>query len=384
MNGSYAKQKQNAATPITIDFSPVTQYPSVLTISHWDSGITWTLAVNDSIEEFQYYDETVVALSFVAAQAECNDWYLSIPEEIRMPLSVYSYNDFAVLYLTSHYYQAYQLFVAHPTLFSLVLRVAKKEKLEETQLVELLSQPRIKLMQYCELPATKGAIKLLGKVRFKSFNRSVAGLIGDLFKVENHVCLNHREYINLRIIKILSKYPELVNTRFIHHFEADCVPRFSYLTTIDDTIRLSDRRGVDGIKRVGDCRNYNELVALHDRLATENSLQKTERMIGVNYPEPPIQGNEQIIPVTTWLGLFKEGVEQHHCVEIYHENVMAGQYYVYKVLSPERATLGLKIGRVGQPQVDQLLLSSNGKVSDETRLMVQCWLDENKQKKEAK
>lgn len=384
MISTFVKQRQGISRPITIDFSPVTNYPSTLILSHWDSGITWALDIGGSIERYQYYDEIIAPLSFIAARAECNEWYLSIPEEIRTTMKVYSYNDFAILYLISNYSEAYQLFMAHPTLFSVMLLIAKEEKLEEKKFVELLSQPRTKIMQYCGLPATKGAIKLLGKVKFISFNSTVMVLIEELFKVENYVSLNHREYINLRIIKLLYKYPDLVKTRFIRKFDADYKPGFSFLPTIKDILRLAGRLEIDGIKRIGGCNSYQELVTLHDKLAAENSSRSSIERLGVSYAKPPVQGNKQIVPVTTWLGLFDEGANQHHCVDVYHEKIMAGEYYVYKVLLPERATLGLNIRSDGRPKLDQIRLARNGTVSDETRLMVESWLNENKEMGEVK
>jgi len=47
---------------------------------------------------------------------------------------------------------------------------------------------------------------------------------------------------------------------------------------------------------------------------------------------------------------------------------------VYKVIVPERATLGLTLHKNSAPTVDQLTLTCNGAVSKETRSYVKKWL----------
>jgi len=93
------------------------------------------------------------------------------------------------------------------------------------------------------------------------------------------------------------------------------------------------------------------------------------------YPEPPIQGNNYIVPITSKGSLFNEAVSQHHCVKIFHKEILEGSYYVYKILIPERATLGLRITSGQKPQIDQLVLERNKNVSAETELIVESLLN---------
>ena len=53
----------------------------------------------------------------------------------------------------------------------------------------------------------------------------------------------------------------------------------------------------------------------------------------------------------------------HHCVASYHSQIVARQYFVYRVTSPIRATLGLR--RLdGEWQLDQLVEAGNAPVDD--------------------
>jgi hypothetical protein len=140
----------------------------------------------------------------------------------------------------------------------------------------------------------------------------------------------------------------------------------------------------------------NEIVVLHMRMGTDERLtafrsceevrrkqqqsvddyaQHRKRLESEDLPEPPLPGTEHIIPLTTCGELEEEGEAQHHCVGCYGPLVATGDCYVYRVLSPQRATLSIEKGPDGCWRIEQLYLSCNRPVSSETRKAVQGWLD---------
>ena len=72
-----------------------------------------------------------------------------------------------------------------------------------------------------------------------------------------------------------------------------------------------------------------------------------------------------------------EGRAQSNCVETYAERVQGRHTFIYRVLRPERATLSLVRGPDGDWQIGELQRRGNSGISDLTRRMVQCWLDEH-------
>ena len=65
--------------------------------------------------------------------------------------------------------------------------------------------------------------------------------------------------------------------------------------------------------------------------------------IDAEFPKAPIKGvRGSIEPLMSAADLEREGKRQEHCVAVYISRVVAGTWYVYKVLHPERATLGLR------------------------------------------
>ena len=113
---------------------------------------------------------------------------------------------------------------------------------------------------------------------------------------------------------------------------------------------------------------HEELMALVDR-----RLRPAFR--ATTLPPPPFPGTSIITPLASVSELRREGRRQHNCVGSYAVRVARGNYAVYRVLAPERCTLGLiRRGRTGHWRIDQLKGPSNAAVSAETQRMVRDWL----------
>jgi hypothetical protein len=93
----------------------------------------------------------------------------------------------------------------------------------------------------------------------------------------------------------------------------------------------------------------------------------------LEFPKAPFVGTEYIQPVTTANELALEGKEMHHCVRSYLRDIFKGLVSVYRVMSPERATLSLERGPHGW-RLGQLKLQDNGTPSGETVEFVNAWL----------
>lgn len=120
----------------------------------------------------------------------------------------------------------------------------------------------------------------------------------------------------------------------------------------------------------------HQLTNLHDKLAVKINEQKCQSIPLLEYCEPPIEGTSRIIPITNNHELHKEGKTQHHCIASYHARIFRGEYYAYKVLGPERATLGLKLIKGSGYSIDQLHLKYNKQVSVATLESVKAWFND--------
>jgi len=96
-------------------------------------------------------------------------------------------------------------------------------------------------------------------------------------------------------------------------------------------------RGYNG--RVYSIRQLGRLYAEYIQRDTEI----LDELAGKNrFPKPPFEGNESIQPIEDITQLYNEGKEMKHCIFSYKREIVEGKFYVYRVVSPERATLALK------------------------------------------
>ena len=95
---------------------------------------------------------------------------------------------------------------------------------------------------------------------------------------------------------------------------------------------------------------------------------------GCSFPPPPLLGTKDILPLTSAELLQMEGREQKNCVAIYEMAVRRGNYYIYQVLAPERATLSIYRGLDGCWRRLELKTYNNCKVETVTEQAVDRWL----------
>jgi hypothetical protein len=98
------------------------------------------------------------------------------------------------------------------------------------------------------------------------------------------------------------------------------------------------------------------------------------RGYGINFPEPPIKGNEYIIPIETYVDLKYWGRKQMNCIGGYSDSIMRGKKYLYKVIYfGEEATLELKILKYGM-KIGDFKGTRNGSTTRTLRVLVEDWL----------
>lgn len=84
-----------------------------------------------------------------------------------------------------------------------------------------------------------------------------------------------------------------------------------------------------------------QLKALHDETIEVYNTMNTSVSL-LPFPPPPYAGKKGLIePITCDQSLKDEGLEMMHCVGSYTSAVQRGEVYVYRVLSPVRATLSI-------------------------------------------
>jgi len=98
------------------------------------------------------------------------------------------------------------------------------------------------------------------------------------------------------------------------------------------------------------------------------------------FPPPPIPGTKDIIPLTSFEALEEEAFHQSNCLGInpdYANKVLSGSLYIYRVLAPERHTLSIVKMGGNCWRISELKQWKNGKEQENTKVVVQRWLESN-------
>ena len=151
-------------------------------------------------------------------------------------------------------------------------------------------------------------------------------------------------------------------------------------TLLRDIQNMAGQLGERNITQtLGRLKNFTEVKNLHDRLVDRfNQANRRSAALELPYgafPAPPLQGTDHIIPITNASALIDEGDKQSHCIASYRTRILDGRYYVYCILYPERATLGISMQGDSRPRIDQLKLKNNQTASQQTTNYVSNWMN---------
>ena len=120
--------------------------------------------------------------------------------------------------------------------------------------------------------------------------------------------------------------------------------------------------------------SVGRLREVHRKLSEEFCRLRPDDVRSIRFPQPPLPGTPDILPLRTPTDLMDEGREQSNCVASYIPRVRDRETYVYRVLRPQRATLALVPSPDGGWEIEQLLLGRNGRADRPTWARVEAWL----------
>ncbi len=126
-------------------------------------------------------------------------------------------------------------------------------------------------------------------------------------------------------------------------------------------------------KPLSPLRDLAHLDRLHEALWHESLQREQEGWLNAVLPRPPVPGSPDIQPLVDVATIQHEGVSMGHCAASYVPEVYRGAAYLYRVLSPERATLELR-PEDGRWVRTQLKGRGNTEVDAATYRAVDAWL----------
>jgi len=367
---------------LIIDLTKYFGYQCVVTITAWHRGISWTGITTSEDQAIPTFKELGVPFSVICAEEAAAPWLRTFPSGLAQRLIAYElkYQStlYSLLWCISRTEHALELFDECQVLVWLILKTANFKQLDTDYTLEIFARKRPEILQACGLYGSRASLKLIYKLRFSYWSQYEYKLIIGFDWSSASRILNHLPYLDEPLLILLKRYPGFVRSRIIQTFgHVWCWDEFDLY--FDDTLTMAADLGVaDIFDKIFVLKNVSSFKKLHDKLVVQLNEQKCRDEPLIYYVEPPIIGNDLIIPITNNHDLNIEGAVQHHCIASYHKKIYLGEYYVYKILEPERATLGLKLKNGCFQSVDQIKLCCNDIVSKETLALVDEWLSLSK------
>jgi hypothetical protein len=314
-------------------------------------------------------------------EPKAEPWLKQIPAEIRPLLieyeSTYPGLLFTLLYHISRNRYAFELFINQPRITFIILRYAIHEDVEIDDVTAIFSLNLRSILKICKLPPYNSAVRFIRKLRLRFFGQEQYSILRRLLRSGDYRKYRYCEKIDDDWLYPLINNPDLVKIPIVRKM-AISYQDFKFIETHNMITSRLRNMGVDDIDIcLTECRTIDRLIELCVRLADQTEKGRRDQLPDIEYGDPPIRGAEHIIPITTFKELALEGQSQGNCVEGYHDRILSGEYFAYKVLKPERATLMLSKDNAGCFEIYQLKSMKNGKPSGATKAVVADWLSQS-------
>jgi len=323
---------------LILNFSEFLGYECIVKLTPWINGVTWSGSGDSS--STHTFEELGVPFSLFYSAAEASPWIKTFPDGLPDQLVSYEikYRStiYGLLWCISRSSHACELFSDAPVLAWLIIRSAYRNQWGAEYTLSLFSQKRTTILEACGLTSSKTVLKLILKCRFIIFGSHEYDLIIKLHLLVMNKSLSHLSFIDERLVKLIDRFPQFQTSKLINQFGQNwCWNTFDQ--NFEDSLLMGSQLDIpDILSLIFSCKSIHCLENLHNKLVVKLNERKCRDEPLIYYIEPPLLGNDFIIPITNNHDLNKEGAIQHHCVASYHKQIYLGEYYVYKILKPER------------------------------------------------
>jgi hypothetical protein len=332
---------------------------------------------------------------FPAVQA----WSQTIPDNIQTLAKAYQSSQVPALHLLAHP-ASVDLATAHPILFWLLCESLDSQMYFGKAMALLKAKRRDILGEVLGTGRVPEAVvKFARKIKADSStctrdNREA--IMGCLRNLEAVKALAHYQTIPLTWIGLAARQPEMFGVPVIRRIASNAEPAdvAEAIGLIRDIRRMRDfmdPRNVarmDGYQQAVDLVHlqeihdrYVELQNHHEALSLGDQVEELKNIYGTEFPKCPLDGTPNIQEIRTPEEMIEEGRVMNHCVGSYSLQVYKGQCFIFKVVSPERATAELRL-QGSRLMLKQLKCANNHLASAATYEAVQNWLGTQSTEKE--
>lgn len=389
---------------------------TVARITPWSKGFdTFEIRFNKAIEK-PLWDLIIFPRQTVSTRASgTHPFFSDIPAEIRDQVRQFEFGQCAMFRWLVRYPEARDLCRGNPKLLWLLAVSIYDSNFDEDEIPALLRQKQAAIMGRIIRPPSPSILRILRKVEIGVGDLKEARvIIRALKKPHIRKIVAHLESVSSVLLENIHNSPSLALPSVALFLaqklgDPDCNP-VALSRHISDTLmdinRMAEVLGIENPEQaIAGCRSIEELNRLRDRWvdrvnrdrglwlnAGEDEwpgdldppdwfgLQKDElekyMEIDWAFPEPPYPDSKEIRAIRSLHELIGEGRIQRNCVASYASAVLSGELFIYKVLSPHRATLEVQKREEGW-EIAQLKLSCNRPPGEEVEKVVNEWKAKN-------
>lgn len=240
----------------------------------------------------------------------------------------------------------------------------------------LIKRPQVEIMQWLGFPPTKRVRRILSRIEPEALaGRKLPSLQRALWSSAIQETLVNLPGITSDVMSFICD-PD-VSDRVTHRFLFDLLQRetvvgssgcmappfyYSHWRDACWNAKSLDRAQLPMLRSIAQLEKWHGELA--EAYARERDAQRAREVDGqrVYFCTPPFAGTSAVEPILDSDSLLEEGRCMGHCVASYRHAVEAGRYFVYRVTSPVRATLGLRQD-AGLWAIDQIRGFENRRVT---------------------
>ncbi len=349
-----------------------------LALSH-PSLATSVVQRQQFIEGYEF-PVTLQSLTRIQRRIEQREEFLSaIPPGTLGLVRRFPEAHFSLLKFFSEYPDGIELAGTNPPLAFLLATHGKKFDVSSSKPVhDLLRSKRAEILNNLGFPSVcERVVRLMGKVKPWACR---AGLLTGFRQVLSDTTvierLRHLPEINFGCMAVAAekKLFERVSNGILHEIVDDRKEDKHPDTALklQSCLELAEQRLLAKLPSVFHTRSgIQRLLVAEAEHLTPDDIEA----LGLTFYPSPLPDTPGIQALRTPEDVYEEGCEQGNCVWNLLPRLVSGKLFLYRVLSPERATLALEYSREGL-RVNELEGAYNQPVSLETELVVQRWLDE--------
>ena len=338
--------------------------------------------IENGIDQYGQFHFPFMRSSWEKAELARLNWYLTIPRDIRDQVSLFSTRQWHLLSLLARCGDgAFDLARSSPALsFALASnwvfhKPAVKRPLRSARALLRTGKNQQDILSWLGFPPTNSARRILAKIVPQTVSiSSLLYLRQAMHQSDLMQRLTHVSRLNAGVLRILTdrQMAALADYQLVEEVSQasteDRTPHSAYI--LRDTAYMFSSLFPD--RHFPKVKSVDQLNRLHADLVLDLNTLPPENLV---FPQPPVEGNDKIIPILNSHDLTREGREMNHCVSSYSRRIaLRKDVFVYKVIAPERCTLSIQKSRT-RWRISELKRSCNRQVSRSTISMVKCWLN---------